>query len=371
MLRLGLHNLTQPQPRAPDWIWIADHTIQLGREKCLVILGVRLSELSRGPLCLENMHPLMIAPCVRSNREVVYKQLEDVASKTGVPRAILSDGGSDLMSGIADFREIHPYTDFIYDITHKTSLELKHILSRDERWESFCSDVNQFKRKVQQTALAPLVPPSQRGKSRFMNVDVLMKWVNEILLPAHHFPDTVNDVLKVDSSVVAEKTAWVGEYIEKIDKWRELSDVAVAFNHHIRQDGYHSDTCRYIQKAIPKPHCDDAGELHETLVAFVQMQCAKARADECLPSSTEVLESLFGKYKYFEGEQARKGLCQSILAMGAMVSSFSEDAARESLRTIKTKDVQQWAALHFPSTTSGQRRRLRTALAQKEQKRHE
>ncbi len=45
LLRLGYYKLTSPKPHADDWGWILDHTLQLGEEKCLVILGVRLCAL--------------------------------------------------------------------------------------------------------------------------------------------------------------------------------------------------------------------------------------------------------------------------------------------------------------------------------------
>lgn len=47
--RLGHAKLTQPLPQADDWAWLIDHSVQIGQEKCLVILGIRLRDLpSRG-----------------------------------------------------------------------------------------------------------------------------------------------------------------------------------------------------------------------------------------------------------------------------------------------------------------------------------
>jgi len=37
------YKLIRPKPKAHDWVWIVDHTVQLGAEKCLLILGVRLT----------------------------------------------------------------------------------------------------------------------------------------------------------------------------------------------------------------------------------------------------------------------------------------------------------------------------------------
>ena len=45
LLRVGLHKLNRPKEQASDWVWIIDHSNQIGKEKCLVILGVRVSQL--------------------------------------------------------------------------------------------------------------------------------------------------------------------------------------------------------------------------------------------------------------------------------------------------------------------------------------
>ena len=45
MQRLGVAALEEPAERADDWIWIADHSNQIGPEKALVVLGVRASQL--------------------------------------------------------------------------------------------------------------------------------------------------------------------------------------------------------------------------------------------------------------------------------------------------------------------------------------
>jgi hypothetical protein len=45
LLRLGYYKLHRPKEQASDWVWIIDHSNQIGKEKCLVILGVRVSQL--------------------------------------------------------------------------------------------------------------------------------------------------------------------------------------------------------------------------------------------------------------------------------------------------------------------------------------
>jgi hypothetical protein len=52
LLRLGYYKLYREKEHADDWIWIVDHIVQLGSEKCLVILGIRQSNLPQAELYL-------------------------------------------------------------------------------------------------------------------------------------------------------------------------------------------------------------------------------------------------------------------------------------------------------------------------------
>ena len=48
LLRIGLFQLKRQQEQADDWVWMMDHTLQLGPDKCLVIIGIRSSAWESG-----------------------------------------------------------------------------------------------------------------------------------------------------------------------------------------------------------------------------------------------------------------------------------------------------------------------------------
>ena len=166
LLRLGYYKLTRPKAKAEKWVWIVDHTVQTGAEKCLVILGIPLSSLPCPERCVshEDAEPIALLPVTKSDGEVVWQQLEQTAEVTGVPREIIADHGSDLKSGIDKFCRKHEETCFIYDIKHKTAAVLKCELGNDGEWSEFSRSASQTKKEIQQTPPAPLAPPSQRTK---------------------------------------------------------------------------------------------------------------------------------------------------------------------------------------------------------------
>lgn len=60
LMRLGYYKLNRPKEHADDWAWIVDHSIQIGKEKCFVILGVRLKNLPNRPLTFTDVEPGMV-----------------------------------------------------------------------------------------------------------------------------------------------------------------------------------------------------------------------------------------------------------------------------------------------------------------------
>lgn len=112
LLRVGSYKLTRAKEQAEDWVWMVAQVGQRGAEKCLVIVGVRLSAWSEEGdyLTHADVEPVALCPVTQSNGEVGYQQVEEARKHTGVPREMLSDQGSDLHKGIRQFCQVHPET---------------------------------------------------------------------------------------------------------------------------------------------------------------------------------------------------------------------------------------------------------------------
>ena len=160
------------------------------------------------------MELIDLVPMESATKRTVAVCLEDAVAKTGAPRAILSDHAADLHGAIAIFRQQHPETSELYDIKHKAACLLKALLEGDEHWTRFASLAAQAKCAIQQTLLACLVPPSQRSKSRFMNLGELVRWGRQTLA-------LLDDPCRLErlpesSELVREKLGWLAEYRESL-----------------------------------------------------------------------------------------------------------------------------------------------------------
>ena len=362
LLRLGLYKLTRPKTKADDWVWILDHSVQIGPEKCLLILGIRLSSLRAASchLTYADMEPIELCPVRKSTGDIVYQQLETAAKKTGVPREIVSDHGPDLHAGIRQFCQQHPMTCAVYDITHKAATLVKDFLTYDETWDDFCRFAAQMKSQVQQTELAPLAPPNQRTKARYMNVDELGRWADKMLRTLEVDPP-VNETARLSAHPGADKVMWVETFRDDIADWSAVFDLVALTERCVRQHGFHSACVQALEQQVHArdllPHVSDFGE---RLLEFVRGESAKAHPGERLLGSSEVIESVFGTLKHIEGTQSKQGFTGLILSAAALVAPTTLGVVRDAMETVSTADVQVWYRETLGPSVQAQRKALLT-----------
>ena len=368
LLRLGLYALQREKQKADDWAWVADHTIQLGPLKVFLVVGVRLSAWNgnRGPLTHHDLEVLLMEPVTSSTGEVVDRQLERAAEKTGPPRMILSDHGTDLKRGIGLFRQRHPQTVAVDDIKHYAARMVKRELEGDPRWSAFIRNTNQTKTKIRQTWLAHVMPPARREKARFMNVDVFVRWGQKTLAYLESSASATLDDAK--RKVLQTKLGWLREFGEELSQWGAMVQRIDEALHEIRNEGYHAQSAarlgavwKEVSTATP------GGRVAAELLKFVRSQSCKVEEGEHLLGSSEVLESLIGKGKRLHGQHSKGGFTKMLLAMAAAVVPPTGVVLREALDRIKTRDVTNWTWQHLGVSLTSQRR---LAYANAEQNQH-
>jgi hypothetical protein len=368
LLRLGYYKLTRAKEAGDDWVWIVDHVVQTGQEKCLLIVGIRLSAVPAVGeyLTHADVEPIAIYPVTQSNGEIVYQQLEETRKRTGVPREILSDQGSDLHKGIKQFCHAHPETRFIYDIKHKVAAVLKRELGADTAWQEFSRLAGQTSQRVQQTALAALAPPRQRRKARYMNVAEVVAWGVRVL---KYLDEDGSQRQAWDRHRVEEVVGWVRQYRQEVEQWRQWVEVGTITEQFVKTHGVAAGGAQQLQRQLAA-----AGTLPQTqqlcaeFLQFVRKEEAKATAGDRLVGSSEVIESIFGKWKRLEGEQARSGLTGLVLALGAIVAPTTADVIKQALTTVPTKTVLTWCREKLGKTVQATRRALFAPLRKAEQK---
>ncbi len=181
-LKLGLFELKREKEKRTDWIFIIDTILEQGTKKCFLVLGLSYQKWSeklksdRKNLQHHDLEVLALEVLDSTKGELLEVLINNLAKTVGKPLQIISDHGSDIKKGIELYISNNPGIIYTYDFTHQVALWLKKDLSKNQEFQEFLRQCNLTRSQIQQTRLFFLIPPSQRSKARYHNIDILVTW---------------------------------------------------------------------------------------------------------------------------------------------------------------------------------------------------
>src|SRR5512135_3448393 len=102
-------------------------------------------------------------------------------------------------------------------------------------------------------------------------------------------------------------------------------------------------------------------EFRGRVLSFVRKEGAKVPARQKYLGSTDVLESLFGKYKDLAAQAPCREITANVLTIPLLVTSLTADLLRQALETVRAQDVEEWLDEHLGPSPQKKKRAVLTA----------
>jgi hypothetical protein len=360
LMQVGLAQLRRRVVVADDWFWLVDHSVQLGRDRLMVVLGARLSELPPVGQCLRrcDLQLLHLAVMRDPNMAKNHQELLRVMERTGPPRVLVSDLGADLKGGVRLLsEELGPQAAMltIHDVKHRTALALKHRLEDDANWKEFLSQVGKTRNAAKQTEWAFLLPRVLRTNSRYLNLGELLPWASKTLRLVQAKPAGVLEHGTAER--LTEKFGWLSDFESELKVWQGWYRVAARTEEVVRTRGLYHGVEKNLEVRLSGLIKDEKSkEMAGELKAFVKEQSARLKGGERVPGSTEVVESCFGTLKQLEGDHSRSGFTGLILGLGALVGNVTKEVIAKALDSTPVKAVRNWCKANVGMTLQAKRR---------------
>jgi hypothetical protein len=434
VLKLGLYELNRTKEYRSDWIFIVDMTIEIGKTKCLVILGIPHQKLDviikeeTRSLQHKDVEVLSIEILNTTVGTVILEKINNLAQRVGNPIQIVSDRGSDIKKGIDLYIENNPETIATYDITHKMANLLKQELSEDKRFQEFFKNCSLTRQRVQQTDLCFLSPPTQRAKNRYHNIDILISWAikvinyeekqdfsavdNNYILDREAYqllrlsismetiktlkkakPEAADNLNKFSQNILNiltaeqwqidgekicqaaslgrrrfyEKLGWLFSHRTDIQTYSEMLALIGSVQTQIKNQGLHDRSlCQWLESlpqnlpsSIITPEVNPrVQKIQAGIEEYLVDEVKKIPAELILLGTSDVIESLFGKYKLFAQRRPLKELGASILLIPLSTIEITLNLVKEAMESISFLDVVAWTKSIFGSSMLSRRRNL-------------
>ena len=404
--RYGLYLLNQPIEYRTDWVFVVDHTVGQGKNKCLVILGISEDDLERVGYCPGHgdMQVLRIEVTELGTGEALSASLEDLSRQVGIPTQIVADHGSDVRKGIALFQEQHPETIYTYDISHRMATFLKQELSNDPRWNDYLSLCGRSIPQFQQTDLAFLCPPRQRTKARFMQTHHQIRWGQNLLryydrgdfslidtgftlncclwkalrqqfgTPAVlalfpqigvHYPsqvsfrkalaerlgervDSIPDKLWEQADAGRQRFLqgfeWLLDYRQDLEHYGQILEWSHFVQKHLKTHGLSQTSRQLIEKSLNALDFKEPRieRLARKTLDYHQEETEDFPEGRVALASSDIIESIFGTYKTYTERGPLKEIGKLVLMIPVFVTGVCKERLGKAMETVRTHHVKEW-----------------------------
>jgi len=364
--RVGIYELQRKKEYRNDWIFIADFTIELGDKKALVILGVSQENLMKnilnkeGGLSHNDVEVLGLEIMDSTKGEIIQNKLEELTTKVGVPLQIVADNGSDLARGIRLYQESHPEVIYTHDVTHAMALLLKYQLKSDDRYQSFIQKCNICRQRLQQTELSFLSPPAQRSQCRYFNIERLTNWGIKLLNSSKEtlIKLTQNSEPSLIYPKIIEKLGWLVEYESDLIQWNQMVVMTRSLETQLKHEGISYEVLDFFQKDKLVFVNTSLQKLQNNIFEYLTRQCEKLKDKGTFLASSDVIESIFGKYKQFSARCPFKEMGHMLLTICLSTMNLNADIIKTALETISFTQVEEWLFEVFGQSTLSKRKTL-------------
>ena len=356
LMRVGVAALEEPIERADDWVWMGDHSNQIGSEKVLVVVGLRASKMPPPGVALthRDVRVLGVEPGVTWKREDMARSYSKLADKYGTPLGVLVDGAVELSEGAEVLQKPGKTVIILGDFKHYAANVLKKIIGDDKQFAAFMTQVGSTRSAIQQTELGHMTPPSPRPKARFMNLATILRWAQMVLWQLDHPQSKARREITV--ARMNDKLGWLREFRDAISRWSACQAVVSVSVTFLNEQGLFRGAADQLAiKLKSLPNCEDSVAVSDRLLAFVRQSEEKLAEGQRLPLSTEILESSFGLFKQLERQHSKGGFTSLLAAFGALLKPATPESIRRDFARVSVKQMRAWVTENLKTTLASKR----------------
>jgi hypothetical protein len=127
----------------------------------------------------------------------------------------------------------------------------------------------------------------------------------------------------------------------------------------LKTDGLNKQSLDDFEQLFPPASIpDELGHFYQKIRDYLVKQTSVLPDGTTFLATSDILESLFGKYKFFSQRCPLKELGLMILTIPLATLNFTANLVKQALETITFLDVKTWADKMFGQSTLSKRKRV-------------
>lgn len=173
---------------------------------------------------------------------------------------------------------------------------------------------------------------------------------------------------------IVDKLGWLFEYKSDLERWSLMVKMTRTLEIQLKHFGLNKESLATFENTVSSFTDTSLKDFKQNIVNYLVKETSKISSKDTFlattlratsPSgtfpSTDVLESLFGKYKNFSARSPLNQINQLLFTIVLSTTNLTANFLKEALETIRFVDVENWANQIFGSSALSKRKTLFSA----------
>ena len=349
VLRCGYQAVLDTRQLQGTFVIIIDESIQMGKEKLLLMLGVKLDP-----------HRCQSVPLRGADVEVLGLEVQpswasgliqdfiqrNLAFRPGIEVAyFISDRGTSILAALRALNY-----DWVSDCTHEMMNIVKALFKDDRVMSRLSTQLGSLRQQLNLAKWSGLLPPTLRDKDRFLRIFTIVKWADRM--------DSYWEKLPPDARA---KIAFYRKAVTILRRLRQVKELAVIASAILKTAGlcdhsrqlWHKRSRAYQAKQAVMSH--KATTFIKRIDAYFEQHAALLEHYERLLCCSEIIESTFGRYKNKGG---MKAISADVLSISLYNQPITASFIQLAMKTVSCQQAIDWQNENVCHNHYGLRKRM-------------
>ena len=348
VMRSGIYALTKRKQLSGDYAVIIDESIQIGKEKLLLLLGVKLEAdfCHCAPLTSADVEVLGMEVQSSWTGELIASFIKRNLAQCGSLKLayLLSDQGSAILAAVRMLN-----LNWVSDCSHVMMNAVKRIFGKDKELSELCAQIGGLRHQFLLTEWGPILPPTLRSKDRFLRIFTLVPWMERMDSYWSRLPP------KVRRQIGFYQRAWLRRRLTQVHQLVVLT-AEILKRRGLSLSSQHQwqvrvGECLGGQQLVTA----QARSFVTIMQAYFKAHTAQYDSARALLCCSDIMEATFGRYKNKGGMKAISG---DVLSLALYNRELTASFISKAMKQVSCQAVRDWECDNVCHNRYGLRRRI-------------
>lgn len=160
------------------------------------------------------------------------------------------------------------------------------------------------------------------------------------------------------------KLAWLHDFKPYMKEWRTMLDMLNAAKDDVKINGLRRESAKRFKKAISELDLRTTRlqQLKREIIEYLNEESADINDPKPWLGCSDIIESIFGKYKNFSAKTPMKEVGRAVLTMPVFTSEISLEEVKRAMENVSTRDVNNWLGQNIGDTLFAKRKRAYNSI---------